>query len=189
MRSFPAVSASAQSIRSRSRSVIPPRRPMKRMRTPSSLSSGVSDWIRSANMTIRPSTSSRGRLQFSVEKAYAVSSSTSSLTALRTVRLSAWAPSRCPSRTGTPRPFAQHAQFVHHVPPDVADGHPALLRALAYDLHQLLAALLGELRDRQPDHVAVVRRGEAHVGLHDRLLDRLDRRLVVWRDREQARLA
>ena len=68
MRSFASVSASAQSIRRMSSSEIPSRRPMKRMRTPSSFSSGVSRSMRSANIAIRPSTSSLGLVQFSVEK-------------------------------------------------------------------------------------------------------------------------
>ena len=51
-----------------SSSLIPSRRPMKRIRTPSSFSSGVSLSIRSANIAIRPSTSSLGLVQFSVEK-------------------------------------------------------------------------------------------------------------------------
>ena len=82
---------------------------MNIIRTPSSSSSGVSDSISSANIAIRPSTSSRGRDQFSVEKAYTVSSSTPCLTAWRTVRFSACAPSRCPARTGSPRACAQRA--------------------------------------------------------------------------------
>ena len=41
---------------------------MKRIRTPSSCSSGVSSAIRSPNIRINPSTSSAGRDQFSVEK-------------------------------------------------------------------------------------------------------------------------
>ena len=40
---------------------------MKRMRTPSSFSSGVSPAMRSANMRMRPETSSSERDQFSVE--------------------------------------------------------------------------------------------------------------------------
>jgi hypothetical protein len=69
MRSLPAVSASAQFMRSCSRADTSSRRPMKRIRTPSSFSSGVSESISSANISIRPSTSSRGRCQFSVENA------------------------------------------------------------------------------------------------------------------------
>jgi len=82
---------------------------MKRMRTPSSSSSGVSDSISSANIAISPSTSSRGRVQFSVENAYTLSSSTSSCTASRTVCLSVRAPSRWPASTGSPFWLAQRA--------------------------------------------------------------------------------
>ena len=53
-------------------------------------------------------------------------------------------------------------------------------------LDQLLAALLGELGDLQPDDRAVVVRRQAEVGLEDRPLDRLDRRLVVGLDRSAA---
>ena len=49
-------------------------------------------------------------------------------------------------------------------------------------------ALLGELRHGQADHLAVVRRCQAEVGLEDRALDLLDRALVVGLDREQPRL-
>ena len=59
---------------------------------------------------------------------------------------------------------------------------------LADELDELLAPLLGELRDRQADHLAVVRRRQAEVGLLDRLLDRLDRGRVERLDRQQARL-
>src|SRR4051812_1232776 len=83
----------------------------------------------------------------------------------------------------------QLAQVVHHVAPHVAHRHAALLGDAVHDLHELLATLLGELGDREPDDLAVVRRREPHVGLEDRLLDRLDRVLVVGRDREQSRLA
>jgi hypothetical protein len=40
---------------------------MKRMRTPSACSSGVSRSMRSANMAMSPSTSAVGLVQFSVE--------------------------------------------------------------------------------------------------------------------------
>ena len=46
---------------------MPSRRPMKRMRTPSSCSSGVSPSMRSPNMRISPATSLGERDQFSVE--------------------------------------------------------------------------------------------------------------------------
>ena len=76
IREFSPVTPSAHSIRS-----ISPgdtgsaRRPMKRIRTPSSCSSGVSRSIRRANISISADTSSAGRAQFSVENEYTVSSS------------------------------------------------------------------------------------------------------------------
>jgi hypothetical protein len=57
-----------------------------------------------------------------------------------------------------------------------------------HDLHHLLPALGGELREGEADHGAVVARGDPEVGGLDGLLDRLDRPLVVGRDDEQARL-
>src|SRR5438067_418787 len=74
--------------------------------------------------------------------------------------------------------FLQLAELVHHVAADVAYRDPAFLRDPAHDLHELLAALLGELGDGQADHAAVVRGREPDVRLHDRLLDRLYRGLV-----------
>ena len=67
MRSLCAVSASAQSICSSSAAATRSREPMKRIRTPSSFSSGVSDSSRSENMRISAVTSSALRDQFSVE--------------------------------------------------------------------------------------------------------------------------
>jgi hypothetical protein len=67
IRSFAAVFSSAQRIWSSSSGATPARRPMKRIRTPSSSSSGVSARMRSENIPISASTSSCGRAQFSVE--------------------------------------------------------------------------------------------------------------------------
>ena len=80
---------------------------MKRIRTPSASSSGVSAAIRSPNICISPSTSSAGRDQFSVEKEKTVSSSIPSSTASRSRALTTSAPARCPSTTGRPRCWAQ----------------------------------------------------------------------------------
>ena len=74
------------------------------------------------------------------------------------------------------------------VPSHVADGHPALLGPVMDLFHQVLAALLGERRERQPDHLAVVGRGDPEVARLDRLLDRADGALVERRDREEPRL-
>src|SRR5215217_1469973 len=83
---------------------------------------------------------------------------------------------------------AQLAQVVHRVAADVADRDLALLAQPADDLHQLPAALLGELGDLQADDLSVVVRRQADVGLEDRPLDRLHGVLVVGLHRQQARL-
>jgi hypothetical protein len=49
------------------------------------------------------------------------------------------------------------------VTPDVPHRDAPLFRLLVDDLHQLLAAFLSELRDCQPDYVAVVNRVQAKV--------------------------
>src|ERR1041385_6964682 len=66
-------------------------------------------------------------------------------------------------------------QVVDDVAPHVADGNAPVLGHPADDLHELLAPLLRELRDRQADQLAVVRRRQAQVGLLDRPLDGLER--------------
>ena len=55
-------------------------------------------------------------------------------------------------------------------------------------LHELAPAFLVQLRERQPDDLAVVRRVQAEVRGLDCFLDRLDRALVVGVDDERARL-
>src|SRR5690242_12963751 len=65
-------------------------------------------------------------------------------------------------------------EVVDRVAPDVPDRDLALLRHLADDLDELLAPLLGQLRDRQADQLAVVGRRQAEVRLLDRALDRRD---------------
>src|SRR5262249_38402467 len=59
----------------------------------------------------------------------------------------------------------QVAQVAHDVAAHVADRDPALLGDAVDDLDHLAAPLLGHLRDLQSDHVAVVARGQADVGL------------------------
>ena len=80
----------------------------------------------------------------------------------------------------------QLAQVVHDVAADVADGDLALLADAVDDLDHLAAALLVELGDLQPDHVAVVGGRQPEVGLHDRLLDHRDRALVERGQGQQA---
>src|SRR6266540_1807025 len=62
-------------------------------------------------------------------------------------------------------------EVVHDVAADVSDGHAPFLGHPAHDLDELLAPLLGELRNREPDQLAVVGRRQAKVGLLDRPLD------------------
>ena len=80
---------------------------MKRIRTPSSSSSGVSRSMRSANIAISASTSSFGRDQFSVENEYTVSSRTPNSAASRRRALTVSAPAWCPATGGSPRCLAQ----------------------------------------------------------------------------------
>src|SRR2546423_764179 len=236
-------------------------RPMNRVRTPCLTRSGSSRSIVSVKISIRSSTSSGGRFQFSVEKAYTASESTPRSIAASTVRRRAFVPARCPAAIGRPRLRAQRAlpsmmiatacaasgnsgsgagrtcrsvlifvrrlmplscspseakvfacdlrrsdfhdfrflvleqvvdrlrvvvgellhtlfgatlviaadflvrgellDVVHGVSTDVSHRDSSLLRDLAHDLDELLAALLRRLRHRQPDHLAVVRRSQA----------------------------
>src|SRR5512133_520803 len=76
-------------------------------------------------------------------------------------------------------------QVVHDVSADVPDSDTSVLRHLPRDLDELLAALLGQLWDRQADDLAVVRRGQAEVGLLDRPLDRRQRARVERLHRQQ----
>ena len=70
----------------------------------------------------------------------------------------------------------------------VADRDAAFLGELVDHLHQLLAPLLGEGRQRHPDQVALGRRIQAEIGVADRLLDGLRERLVERLHGEQPRL-
>src|SRR3954463_3226097 len=63
------------------------------------------------------------------------------------------------------------AEVVHDVAPNVADRDPSVLGDPADHPDELLAALLGQLRNREADDLSVVARGQPQVGLHDRLLD------------------
>src|SRR5690348_3754832 len=69
----------------------------------------------------------------------------------------------------------------------VADRHPTLLGEAMHHLHQLLAALLGERRERDANHVPVVGRREAQVRRQNRLLDRLHQTLVPGLDGQEPR--
>ena len=82
---------------------------MKRVRTPWRTRSGSSRSIVSVKISIRSSTSSGGRFQFSVENAYTASESTPRSIAASTVRRNAFVPARCPAAIGSPRLRAQRA--------------------------------------------------------------------------------
>ena len=108
IRSLSAVISSAHSIRSISAGGTGvARRPMNRIRTPSSCSSGVSSSIRRPNISISAETSSSRAAQFSVENEYTVSSSIPSSTASRSRALTVSAPASWPATTGRPRRLAQ----------------------------------------------------------------------------------
>src|SRR5689334_5084961 len=77
---------------------------------------------------------------------------------------------------------------MHGVPPHVSHRDLPLLRDLADDLDELLAALFGRLWHRQPDQLPVVRRRQAEVGLLNRFFDPLDRGGIERLDREHPRL-
>jgi hypothetical protein len=66
----------------------------------------------------------------------------------------------------------------------VAHRDPAVLGLGAGDLDVLLAALLGELREDAAEHLAVVGRVHAQVGVADRLLDAGHRTHVVGLDQD-----
>ena len=78
-------------------------------------------------------------------------------------------------------------EVIHAVAADVADRDPRFLRILADELGQLLAALLGQLGDRQADHLAVGDRIEAETGGADRLFNRADVRAVPHLHRQHPR--
>src|SRR5262249_11084806 len=66
-------------------------------------------------------------------------------------------------------------EVVDDVAPDVAHRDAPVLRHPADDLDELLAPLLGELRDRQAGHLAVLRGRQAQGGLLERPLAGLER--------------
>src|SRR5450631_1236344 len=76
----------------------------------------------------------------------------------------------------------QLLQSTHGVPADVADRDPRVLSLVLGDLDELAPALLGPLRERDPDHGAVVGRVHPEVAVPDRLLDRPQGTLVVGGD-------
>src|SRR5829696_883906 len=73
-------------------------------------------------------------------------------------------------------------ELVLGVPADVADRDLGVLGLAVGDLDELLAALLGQLRERHPDDRAVVRGVDAQVGVADGPFNGVHRALVVGRE-------
>src|SRR5215207_968318 len=71
---------------------------------------------------------------------------------------------------------------------DVADGHLGVLALGPRHLHQVAAALLGELREHQPQDLPVVGRVDAEVAVAHGLLDRRQLAGVVGLDDRHPRL-
>ena len=59
--------------------------------------------------------------------------------------------------------------MVHAVPADIAHGHLGLFRVLLDLLDQILTAVLGQLREYQADHTAVILGVDAQIGHLNRL--------------------
>src|SRR6266853_5618940 len=64
--------------------------------------------------------------------------------------------------------FLRPAKMVERIATAVADGDPRLLCALVDLLDELFAAVLGQLRQHEPDDLAVVGRVNTEIGLLDR---------------------
>src|ERR1700683_4873766 len=70
----------------------------------------------------------------------------------------------------------------------IADGDPIILGGLLDMLHQLFATILGQLRNRNANNLAVILRRQSEIGILNRFFDFLQRSLVVWRDDDEPRL-
>ena len=79
-------------------------------------------------------------------------------------------------------------QLLHRLATDVAHRHLGVLALGLGLLDQLAATLLGQLRDGDPDDVAVVGRVHAEVGVADRVLDVAQLAGLVGLDDDQPRL-
>src|SRR5262245_1589306 len=79
-------------------------------------------------------------------------------------------------------------QLVVGLSPDVPDRHPRVLRELVHGLGELLAPVLGEGRQGEADHLAVVGGREAEVRLRDRLLDVVHLARVPRLDQQRLRI-
>src|SRR5690606_38817324 len=82
----------------------------------------------------------------------------------------------------------QLAELVDRVTADVADRDLGAFTLGVDDLGQFATALLGQGRQVDPDHRAGRVRGQAEVGVDDRLLHRGDHRLLPRGDGERARI-
>src|SRR3954466_4393245 len=82
----------------------------------------------------------------------------------------------------------ERLELLTSVATHVPNRDPALLGPVLHYLHELLAALFGGYREGEPDDLAVVARVDTQIALLDRLLDRLDRALVVRLDDQHAGL-
>ena len=87
------------------------------------------------------------------------------------------------SSSGT---FSSFLILRHRLGAGVAHRDAAFLGQLVDHLHQILAPLLRQRRQRHPDQVALGGRVEAEIGVADGLLDGLGERLVERLDREEA---
>ena len=84
--------------------------------------------------------------------------------------------------------FSDGLEVLARVAAEVAHGDAAVLGHVLDDLDVLLAALLGERREVEPDDRAVVARVDAEVAVADRLLDGAERGAVVRLDEQLAGL-
>src|SRR5579859_3639759 len=78
----------------------------------------------------------------------------------------------------------QLVERVLRVPPDVADGDPAVLRLAVSDPDVLAPAFLGEFGEDHPDDRPVVRRIHAEITVADGLLDGAERGFVERLDHD-----
>src|SRR5208282_5042949 len=83
--------------------------------------------------------------------------------------------------------LVQILEHVVGVAPMVPDRYAEILGRLAHVTDQVLAPFLGQLRNRKPDHLAVVDGTESQVGALDRLFNFVSRAFVIRRDHQQAR--
>ena len=81
----------------------------------------------------------------------------------------------------------QLLQGIDAIAPHMADGDPRFLRVAVGDLDHLLAALLVELGNADAQRRPLGGRGQAEVGVADRLLHGADHAAIPNLDRHHAR--